>query len=160
MQIQTQAYQKEKKPQNGDVQKSANNHERLKDELRRLLAELLGTFALTLVAAGGDVIATISGGAISPAARVVAPGLLVMAMIYTLGSQSGAHFNPVVTLAFTLRRDFPSFPGAVCRATGVHSWSAQCSLLSSYACFLAWLDTWERLSHTMEQYEHLLWKSC
>src|SRR5258708_6395851 len=100
MQIQTQAYQKEKKPQNGNVQKSANNHERLKDELRRLLAELLGTFALTLVAAGGDVIATISGGAISPAARVVAPGLLVMAMIYTLGSQSGAHFNPVVTLAF------------------------------------------------------------
>ena len=54
MQIQTQAYQKEKKPQNGDVQKSANNHERLQDELRRLLAELLGTFALTMVAADGD----------------------------------------------------------------------------------------------------------
>lgn len=30
-----------------------------------------------------------------------------MALIYTLGSQSGAHFNPVVTLAFTLRQDFP-----------------------------------------------------
>jgi aquaporin Z len=107
MEIQTQTYQKGKKTQNGNVQQSTNNHGSLKDELRRLLAELLGTFALTLVAAGGEVIATISGDAVSPAARVVAPGLLVMAMIYTLGSQSGAHFNPVVTLAFTLRRDFP-----------------------------------------------------
>jgi aquaporin Z len=107
MEIQTQTYQKGKKTQNGNVQQSTNNHGSLKDELRRLLAELLGTFALTLVAAGGEVISTISGGAVSPAARVVAPGLLVMAMIYTLGSQSGAHFNPVVTLAFTLRRDFP-----------------------------------------------------
>ena len=87
--------------------KSANDDGSLKDEARRLFAELLGTFALTFVAAGGEVIAVISGGAISPAARAVAPGLLVMAMIYTLGSQSGAHFNPVVTLAFTLRRDFP-----------------------------------------------------
>ena len=68
--------------------KNANNDGSLKDESRRLLAELLGTFALTLVAAGGEVIAVISGGEVSPAARAVAPGLLVMAMIYTLGSQS------------------------------------------------------------------------
>jgi aquaporin Z len=87
--------------------KSGTNDGSLKDEARRLFAELLGTFALTFVAAGGEVIAVISGGAVSPAARAVAPGLLVMAMIYTLGSQSGAHFNPVVTLAFTLRQDFP-----------------------------------------------------
>ena len=107
MVIQTQNYQKELKSQDGDIQKSANRDGRLKDELRRLLAEFLGTFALTLVAAGGEVIAGISGGEVSPAARAVAPGLLVMAMIYTLGSQSGAHFNPVVTLAFTLRQDFP-----------------------------------------------------
>lgn len=104
---QTQIVQKETKPQDNNRQKSTNNDGSLKDESRRLLAELLGTFALTLVAAGGEVIAVISGGEVSPAARVVAPGLLVMAMIYTLGSQSGAHFNPVVTLAFTLRQDFP-----------------------------------------------------
>ena len=75
-------------------------------ELRRLFAELLGTFALTFVAAGADVIAAFSGGAISSSARVVAPALLVVAMIYTLGSLSGAHFNPAVTLAFALRKDF------------------------------------------------------
>ena len=107
MNRQTQAYRKTKELRDDIVLKSANNRERLIDELRRLLAELLGTFALILVAAGGDVIATISGGAVSPAARAVAPALLVMAMIYTLGSKSGAHFNPAVTLAFTLRRDFP-----------------------------------------------------
>ena len=75
--------------------------------LRRLLAEVLGTFLLTLVAAGGNVIAAASGGAVSQNARVVAPALLVMAMIYTVGNLSGAHFNPVVTLAFAIRRDFP-----------------------------------------------------
>jgi aquaporin Z len=104
---QTHISQQETHPQYEDREKSAQSDGSLKDEARRLLAELLGTFALTLVAAGGEVIADISGGEVSHAARIVAPGLLVMAMIYTLGSQSGAHFNPVVTLAFTLREDFP-----------------------------------------------------
>jgi aquaporin Z len=74
---------------------------------QRLLAEFVGTFALILVAAGGDVIAVVSHGEVSPAARVVAPALLVMTMIYTIGNISGAHLNPVVTLAFALRQDFP-----------------------------------------------------
>lgn len=47
------------------------------------------------------------GGQVSLAAAVVAPALLVMAMIYTVGDLSGAHFNPAVTLAFSLRSDFP-----------------------------------------------------
>lgn len=74
---------------------------------RRLLAEALGTFALTLVAAGAVVVAAVNGGTPGFAAQVVAPGLLVMAMIYSIGEISGAHINPVVTLAFALRRDFP-----------------------------------------------------
>jgi aquaporin Z len=75
--------------------------------LRRLLAELLGTFALTLVAAGGPVMAAATDTPASLPALVVAPALLVMALIYSLGNLSGAHFNPVVTLAFSLRQDFP-----------------------------------------------------
>jgi aquaporin Z len=75
--------------------------------LQRLAAELLGTFALTFVAAGGGVIGAVSGGQVTLLAAVVAPALLVMARIYTVGDLSGAHFNPAVTLAFTLRRDFP-----------------------------------------------------
>ena len=74
---------------------------------RRLAAELVGTFFLTFVAAGGHVFAAVSAGAVDRAAIVVAPALLVMAMIYTLANISGAHFNPAVTLAFAARGDFP-----------------------------------------------------
>lgn len=74
---------------------------------RSLGAELLGTAALTLVAAGGEVIAVRSSGQVDATARAVAPGLMVMAVIYALGQVSGAHINPAVTMAFALRRDFP-----------------------------------------------------
>jgi aquaporin Z len=74
---------------------------------RRLFAELLGTFALTAVAAGGEVVNAVSHGEVSAAARAVAPGLVVMAFIYTVGEVSGAHFNPAVTLAFAVRGVFP-----------------------------------------------------
>lgn len=74
-------------------------------EYRRLFAELLGTFLLVLAAAGG---ALLHGrGQISLAAAVVAPGLMVMATILFMGAVSGAHLNPVVSLAFALRGDFP-----------------------------------------------------
>ena len=75
--------------------------------LRRFLAEFLGTFCLTFVAAGGATIAAVSQGGLGGAAIVVAPGLLVTTMIYTLGPTSGAHLNPVVTLAFAIRGNFP-----------------------------------------------------
>jgi aquaporin Z len=74
---------------------------------RRLVAEGIGTFALVFVAVGADAMAEISGGAVSPAARAVAPGLMVAALIYAIGDVSGAHFNPVVTAAFALKRLFP-----------------------------------------------------
>src|SRR5204863_1921938 len=61
---------------------------------------------LTLVAAGGELLAALTKGEVSTAAKVVAPGLVVMALIYALGDVSGAHFNPAVTLAFALRRVF------------------------------------------------------
>jgi len=74
-------------------------------EWRRLFSELLGTFFLVLVAAGGGILH--AQGQISLAAAVVAPGLMVLAIILFMGAVSGAHLNPAVTLAFALRRDFP-----------------------------------------------------
>jgi aquaporin Z len=74
---------------------------------RRLFSELLGTFLLVMAGAGAGVVAAVSHGMISRTAAVTAPGLTVMAIILFMGAVSGAHLNPVVTIAFTLRRDFP-----------------------------------------------------
>jgi aquaporin Z len=74
-------------------------------EWRRLFSELLGTFALVLAAAGGGLLH--AKGQISLAAAVVAPGLMVTAIILFMGAVSGAHLNPAVSLAFALRGDFP-----------------------------------------------------
>jgi len=71
---------------------------------RRLFAELLGTFMLVLVAAGGGILH--AKGQVSLSAAVVAPGLMVMAIILFMGAVSGAHLNPVVSIAFALRGDF------------------------------------------------------
>lgn len=78
-----------------------------KFEGRRLFSELIGTFFLVLVACGGAVVNAQSGGQIPLAVRVTAPGLMVMAMILFMGGVSGAHFNPVVSVGFAMRGDFP-----------------------------------------------------
>jgi aquaporin Z len=74
---------------------------------RRLSAELLGTFFLVLVAAGGPMMGRAFPGSVGRAAAVVAPGLMIMAIILAMGKVSGAHLNPVVSTAFALRSDFP-----------------------------------------------------
>ena len=76
-------------------------------EWRRLFSELLGTFFLVLVGAGGAVVNAESHGAISRTAAVTGPGLMVLAIILFMGAISGAHLNPAVTFAFWLRGDFP-----------------------------------------------------
>jgi aquaporin Z len=73
----------------------------------RLIIEFVGTFILVTVAAGSGVINHYAGGdPISRTAAVIAPGAVVMAMIYALGPLSGLHINPAVTLAFAGRGVF------------------------------------------------------
>jgi aquaporin Z len=76
-------------------------------EWRRLFSEVFGTFLLVLVAAGGPVVNGLHPGQVPLDARVVAPGLMVMAIIYFMGMVSGAHLNPAVTLSFAVRGNFP-----------------------------------------------------
>ena len=78
-----------------------------RQEWRRLFSELLGTFFLVLVAAGGGMMSHAFPNTISRTAAVVAPALMVMAIILFMGKISGAHLNPAVSIAFALRRDFP-----------------------------------------------------
>jgi aquaporin Z len=77
-------------------------------EGRRLFAELLGTFFLVLVAVGGGMVnARFGGDAVPYGARVVSPALMVAAIILFMGTVSGAHLNPAVSIGFALRGDFP-----------------------------------------------------
>lgn len=77
-------------------------------EGRRLFSELLGTFFLVLVAVGGGMVnARFGGHAVPYTALVVAPALMVAAIILFMGTVSGAHLNPAVSIAFAARGDFP-----------------------------------------------------
>ena len=78
-----------------------------RQEWRRLLSEFYGTFLLVLAAAGGGMMGQAFPDTISRTAAVVAPGLTVMGVIMFMGKISGAHLNPAVSIAFSLRGDFP-----------------------------------------------------
>ncbi|MYH67277.1 MAG: aquaporin [Dehalococcoidia bacterium] len=67
-----------------------------------LVSEVLGTFALVFFSAGAVAVDAASGGGVTPVGMGLAAGLVVVAAIFALGHVSGAHINPVVTLAFRL----------------------------------------------------------
>ncbi len=73
----------------------------------RLLAEFIGTFALVFAGTGAIIINDVSGGTIGHGGIALTFGLVVLAMIYTLGDVSGAHLNPAVTVAFAAARRMP-----------------------------------------------------
>ena len=83
--------------------------------MKKLFAECLGTFALVFAGTGAIVINHASGGAITHAGIALTFGLIVMAMIYTLGDVSGAHMNSAVTVAFATAGRFPwrAVPGYI-----------------------------------------------
>jgi len=73
---------------------------------RACFAEFLGTAALVFAGTGAIVINDVSGGTITHVGVAMTFGLIVLAMIYTLGDISGAHLNPAVTFAFWRARRF------------------------------------------------------
>jgi MIP family channel proteins len=74
---------------------------------RRYSAEGIGVFAIVFAAGGTTITGQTWGGQSGLVGAALASGLTVMAMIYALGHICGAHFNPAVTLAFTVARHFP-----------------------------------------------------
>ena len=75
--------------------------------MRKYIAEIIGTFALVFCGTGAIVINQEANGVITHAGIAITFGLIVSAMIYTVGDISGAHLNPAVTLAFWVARTFP-----------------------------------------------------
>jgi aquaporin Z len=74
---------------------------------KKIIAEFVGTFALVFTGTGAIVINEVSGGAVTQVGIALTFGLIVLAMIYTVGDVSGAHLNPAVSLGFFTARRFP-----------------------------------------------------
>ena len=74
------------------------------DQLKKYVAELIGTMVLVFMGCGSAVFLGCEsyGGHLAVA---LAFGLSIVAMAYTIGSVSGCHINPAVSLAMLLRRD-------------------------------------------------------
>lgn len=88
----------------------------LPDVPRRAAAEWIGTALLLVAVVGSGIMAErLAAGnvAIALLANAIATGGALVALILTFGPISGAHFNPIVTLAFAWRGEIPARSGAV-----------------------------------------------
>ncbi|MEA2200014.1 MAG: aquaporin [Solirubrobacteraceae bacterium] len=77
------------------------------DLARRALMEGIGTFALVTAGCGAIITNATHPGSLGGVGIGLVFGLVIMVMIYAGGHLSGAHYNPSVTIAFTLARHFP-----------------------------------------------------
>jgi aquaporin Z len=75
--------------------------------MKSLVAEFIGAFALVFAGTGAIVIDGVTGGGVTHVGVALTFGLVILAMIYTLGDISGAHFNPAVTIGFWIARRLP-----------------------------------------------------
>jgi aquaporin Z len=89
--------------------------------MKPFYAEFLGTFALVFAGTGAIVINDVSGGGVTHVGIALTFGLIVLAMIYSVGDISGAHLNPAVTGGFWLAGRFPArlvFPYVLSQCLG------------------------------------------
>lgn len=74
-------------------------------DMKKYLAELLGTFVLVFFGCGSAVVA---GGNVGYLGIAIAFGLSVLVMVYAIGPISGCHINPAITIAMLVNGKIPS----------------------------------------------------
>jgi len=87
--------------------------------VKKLAAEFVGTFVLVFAGTGAIVINETTGGTITQVGIALTFGLVVLAMIYTVGDISGAHLNPAVSFGFFVAgrfslRELAPYVGSQC----------------------------------------------
>ena len=75
--------------------------------MKKYTAEFIGTFSMVFCGTGAIVINETTNGAVTHIGIAITFGLIVMAMIFSLGKISGSHINPAVTIAFAVAKKFP-----------------------------------------------------
>jgi len=72
--------------------------------MKKYISEFIGTFALIFCGTGAMTINEVTGGDVTHVGIAITWGFIVIAMIYTFGDISGAHFNPAVSIAFAFAK--------------------------------------------------------
>lgn len=75
--------------------------------MKKYFAEFMGTFFILFFGCGSMIVSQINAGGLNPMLIPAVFGVAVATMIYTVGHISGAHFNPAVTIAFWVSKNFP-----------------------------------------------------
>ena len=73
----------------------------------QILAEMVGTFILVFCVYGIVAVTQIMRGEVGLLEYAVTGGLTVVVLVFSIGSISGAHVNPSVTIAFATLCQFP-----------------------------------------------------
>ncbi len=122
--------------------------------MKKYLAEVLGTFILVFVGTGSVIVNDVAGGKVTHVGISLVFGLVVMAIIYAIGDNSGAHINPAMTLGFWLSRKLPAkeiIPYIGSQLVGAFAASAVLNVMFTHPTLGATLPTgsvWQ--SFTME----------
>ena len=81
----------------------------MSNSIRLYASEFLGTFFLVFAATGVVIVNDMAGGVITHTGIAITTGLVVMAIIYSVGDVSGSHINPAVTVGFWLAGRFSGY---------------------------------------------------
>jgi len=71
-------------------------------EFKKYITEFIGTFFLLFVGTGAIIVNHLSNNALGHMGIAFAFGFVILILIYACGHISGAHFNPAVTIAFSV----------------------------------------------------------